>query len=584
MDNPSTIKMNKEKCDELSHRLKTNSLTEEDRIFLARVVRAMLWLSIRLEAGRLGLRRLKKILFGDKSEKRTRIFNGKGRGTGGTPTPNEASNGETTKNSTSEPTPVNPTNETTKNSGALEGNKGNSEGSGSQSSKTDDDKSPNPKKGHGKRPTSDYPGAERIFCAHENLKAGQVCPACQRGSVHASIENGLFIRFVGNPPITATVYETEKFRCSTCGKVFEAPLPKDVVAQRWDESAKTIAALSRYGYGLPHFRLEKMQTDLGVPVADSVLFEHGNEIADCGHKVYGELVRQAASGQCLNSDDTTCRILELIQENKTLDPDKDRVGIFTTAMVSRVEDGREIALFFSGRKHAGENMAALLEKRPTELPAPIVMVDGSSSAKKISKTFEVLLANCLTHGRRQFVDLVDNFPTEIDHVITEIGKIYYHDAVAQKEGMTADERLLYHQEQSGPVIENLKAWCRDQIESKKTEPNSGLGKAIHYLEKRWAELTLFLRVAGAPISNDIVERLIKRCVLHRKNSLFYKTQHGAVIGDILMTLIQTAVRSEKNPFHYLTALQLHRSQAHKNPVAWLPWTYEATLDAIKIKT
>jgi hypothetical protein len=90
-------------------------------------------------------------------------------------------------------------------------------------------------------------------------------------------------------------------------------------------------------------------------------------------------------------------------------------------------------------------------------------------------------------------------------------------------------------------------------------------------------------VPGAPLSNDAVERIIKRCVLHRKNSLFYKSLHGAAIGDILMTLIQTTVQAGKDPFDYLTRLQHHRSEAHKNPKAWLPWNYEAALAALTQK-
>lgn len=557
MDDPSTIKLSKGQCDELSHRLETNSLTAEDRVLLGRVLKAMLWLTSQLEAGRLGMRRLKRLLFGDKSEKRDRILKGKEPPWGETSdgTTNEESDDSVETNTSSE----------------------------AQGKKTGSDSEiiP-PKKNHGRRPTSDYSGAERVFCAHTNLKSGQRCPECQKGSLHESVDNGLFVRFSGNPPITAIVYETEKLRCSACGKIFEASLPEGVVAQRWDESAKTVTALLRYGYGFPHFRLEKMQADLGVPVADSVQFEHGNEIADCGNKVYQELVRFGASGQCLHSDDTTCRILDLMKENKKLDPEKDRVGIFTTAIISQVEE-REITLFFSGRKHAGENMASLLAQRPAGAPPPILMVDGSASSKKFPKEFVVLLGNCLTHARRGFVDLIDRFPAEIEHVITEIGMIYHHDAIAREKALSAEARLAYHQQFSGPIIDALKAWCRDQIESKKTEPNSGLGKAIRYMERRWPELTLFLRVPGAPLSNDIVERLIKRCVLHRKNSLFFKTQHGAVVGDILMTLIHTTVRAGKNPFHYLTALQLHRSKVHKNPAAWLPWSYETTLAALQSK-
>lgn len=270
--------------------------------------------------------------------------------------------------------------------------------------------------------------------------------------------------------------------------------------------------------------------------------------------------------------------MDLIRENKKLDPDKDRVGIFTTALVARYGE-HEISFFWSGRRHAGENLEQLMKKRPEGMPPPTLMVDGSS--RNVPANLKAILANCLTHGRRQFIGLETSFPAEIAHVITEIARIYRNDAVTKERAMSGEERLFYHQENSAKVIDDLKLWCRDQIESKKTEPNGGLGKAIHYLEKRWPELTVFLRVAGAPLSNDIVERLIKRCVLHRKNSLFYKTLQGAAVGDILMTLIHTAIAAGKNPFDYLTVLQLHRSAVVENPAVWLPWNYEISAAALR---
>jgi hypothetical protein len=239
--------------------------------------------------------------------------------------------------------------------------------------------------------------------------------------------------------------------------------------------------------------------------------------------------------------------------------------MFTTAMISIVEN-REIALFFTGRNHAGENIVRLLNQRTPGLDPPVLMSDGLSRNPP-PKEFEVILANCLTHGRRQFIDLMGSFPQEIKYVIDTLALVYHHDAIANEKAMNDEQRLNLHKELSGPLM-------------KKTEPNGPLGKAIKYMEKRWDKLNLFLRIPGAPLSNDIVERMIKRCVLHRKNSLFFWTEHGAAIGDILMTLIHTTVKANENPFDYLTEIQRHRTEVNKKPNAWLPWTYKATLELL----
>ena len=107
--------------------------------------------------------------------------------------------------------------------------------------------------------------------------------------------------------------------------------------------------------------------------------------------------------------------------------------------------------------------------------------------------------------------------------------------------------------------------------------NSALGGAISYLLKHWEKLTLFLRVAGAPLDNNVCERALKKAIRHRRNSLFYKTPHGAHVGDVFMSLIATCELCGANPFDYLTELDRHASAAASTPAAWMPWNYRETL-------
>jgi hypothetical protein len=95
--------------------------------------------------------------------------------------------------------------------------------------------------------------------------------------------------------------------------------------------------------------------------------------------------------------------------------------------------------------------------------------------------------------------------------------------------------------------------------------------------KHWERLTLFLRQAGAPLNSNLVERALKKCILHRKNSLFYKTENGAEVGDLFMSLIHTCELNDANPFDYLTELQKHAAELARNPAAWMPWNYRRTL-------
>jgi transposase len=175
-----------------------------------------------------------------------------------------------------------------------------------------------------------------------------------------------------------------------------------------------------------------------------------------------------------------------------------------------------------------------------------------------------------------------NFPDECRYVLEMLGQVYGHDAEARERGLTPDERLRLHQERSGPVMDQLHRWLEAQFAERKTEPNSGLGKAITYLLRHWRPLTLFLRQAGAPLDNNIVERALKRVVLHRKNALFYRTLNGAQVGDLFMSLIHTCQLCGTNSFDYLIELQRHAQKLAANPAEWMPWNYGETIARVGI--
>jgi hypothetical protein len=157
--------------------------------------------------------------------------------------------------------------------------------------------------------------------------------------------------------------------------------------------------------------------------------------------------------------------------------------------------------------------------------------------------------------------------------------VYRFDALTKEQKLSDLDRLAFHQAHSQPVMDDLQKWMREQIEQKKVEPNSGLGEAIQYMLKRWQTLTRFLSVSGAPLDNNIAERALKMAILHRKNSLSFKTLHGARIGDVHMSLIHTCELNRVNPFDYLMTLQQHAAAVPKAPESWLPWNYEQAIAA-----
>ena len=431
-----------------------------------------------------------------------------------------------------------------------------------------------PKKpGHGRHGAEAFDGAKKVPVAHQNLKHGERCPDCGKGNVYGQKEPKVLVRIIGQAPLAATVYSLERLRCGACGQVFTAQEPEGVGPEKYDETAGAMIAQLKYGSGVPFYRLEKLESQLGIPLPAATQWEIVEDVAEVIKPACEELIRQAAQGEVMHNDDTSMRVLKMERE-----PGDDRTGVFTSGIVSTREGG-QIALYFTGRQHAGENLAEVLKQRAATIPGPIQMCDAlSRNAPKLNAGAEILLAHCMAHGRRQFVDVAENFPEQCRYVLEMLGEVYGHDAEAREKRMTPDRRLQFHQEYSSPVMTKLHQWLESQFAERKTEPNSGLGKAIKYLLNHWRPLTLFLRVAGAPLDNNIVERALKRAVLHRKNALFYRTLHGAQVGDLFMSLIHTCQLCGANSFDYLTELQRHARELASNPAEWMPWNYRQTLD------
>jgi len=425
--------------------------------------------------------------------------------------------------------------------------------------------------GHGRNGAAAFVGADRVSIPHAALLPGDTCPECREGKVYRQKEPATLVRIVGQPPLKTTVFEMERLRCNACGEIFTAEQPETAGPDKYNATAVAMIALLKYGTGLPFKRLEKLENQLAMPLPAATQWELVEAAAELLRPVLEELIRQAAQGSVIHNDDTSMRILRLARE-----PGDKRTGTFTSGIVSIVGAWR-IALFFTGPKHAGENIAEVLKRRDRGLPAVIQMCDAlSRNTPKLEGT-KTLLAYCLAHGRRQFVEVAENFPQECRHVLEALGGVYHNDALARKRQLSPEDRQRFHQEHSGPVMKTLHEWMTAQLAERRTEPNSGLGKAIYYLLNHWTKLTLFLSQPGAPIDNNIVERALKKAILNRRNALFYKTLNGARTGDLFMSLIYTCELNGANPFNYLTELQRHSARLALHPSDWMPWSYRETL-------
>jgi transposase len=450
---------------------------------------------------------------------------------------------------------------------------------GAKPSETDSDSEREAAPGHGRNGFEDYPGAETLEVSHESLASGATCPDCQQGKVYEQKHRPrVLLRVEGQPPLKATVVKLQALRCNLCGRVHTAERPAGVGEEKYGETAAAMIGLLKYGAGLPFNRLEWLERNLGIPLPASTQWEVVRDAADELAPVHEELIRQAAQAEIFHNDDTSARVLSLMAENRAVAASGEadagaRTGIFATSIVAILGDERRVALFFTGRKHAGENAQDLLEQRAAELGPPIQMCDALD--RNVPAKAETLLGNCLAHGRRKFVETYESFPAACRHVLETLGEVFGHEAHVKDAGLSPEQRLRHHRQHSAPLLDGLHAWMERQLDDRLVEPNSTLGDALRYMLNHWEPLTLFLRLPGAPLDNNICERALKKFILLRKNAYFYKTVNGAAVGDCFMSLIHTAELNQVNPFDYLVELLRHASEIDENPSAWLPWNYRS---------
>jgi transposase len=469
--------------------------------------------------------------------------------------------------------------------------------------------------------TSAYNGCTDVVFSHPILTVGCLCPSCSTansgGRLRADTPK-VVVKLHGAPLITGTRYTAEGLYCGLCGDRFPVHFPDEIKnAPKYDVSCASSLAIGRYSMGLPFYRIEKNQTMHEIPMADATQWDLTDGLYSVARPVHDMLIQYGSNGNLFQYDDTP----KVIIENKVQGQ-----PTHCTAFIS-VHDDKKIHLFFTGRNTAGKNVDAILKQRTSTDPI-IAMMDASSSnipktmtipegmhspktamdnlksmlivslsmpsavttevfelSKQSKYTAQVgeslapmfILAFCLAHGRRKFFEVFKFFDKECDFVLDTIGKVYRHDAHCKSKKYTPEQRLSYHQTHSAPLMQTLFMWLNNQLVYELTEENNGLGQSVRYMLRNWEMLTTFLRVAGAPLDNNWAERAIKIVIRHRRNSLFYRTSHGAQVGDCLMSIIYTCQQNNVNAYDYLNTIQRHAVSVAANPALWLPWNYKRVL-------
>ena len=443
-----------------------------------------------------------------------------------------------------------------------------------------------PPKKHPKRGNNDFRPEESHLHFHDTLEPGDQCPKCLLGKVYSFREKVIPI-LIGRSPLVYEEHRLQTLRCNACGQLFEPKLPEDLPKTGHSmPSAQAALTVLHYKIGVPFASVSNLQGMFYQDVHPAQLWNIIEQTARVLEPVYDELKKIAANSRLFYTDDTTARILSHYPINKEnrkkkkrkKDP-QDRVGTYSSLIIGHTHDLHEIYLFYHGRKYAGENLADLLVHRDTSLKTAIQMKDASTM--NIPAGIEVIESKCNSHAIRKFKDLREIYPKWCEEILKNYTKVSKINQMLLKKGVNDKERLAYHKKHSLPLMEEIKSYVIGLINNKVIEPNSSLGSAIAYFRSHYNELIAFCNIEGAAFENNKAERALKMVIRLRKTSMFYKTEHGAEVAGMLHSLLYTAQEAGINVLYYLQFVLENPDKVRQNPQGFLPWTFQATLEAEK---
>lgn len=444
---------------------------------------------------------------------------------------------------------------------------------------------------HGRRSAKDFPDAAICEHAHTELTVGCRCPGCGRGKLYR-YNPSQYMTISGQPVFTATQHIVEQLQCNLCDEIFKAPLSDEARLDGADGrrlysySAVALIAILKFFGVMPWHRMETVQAWIGVRVPDASMFDQCERLANAIAPVAKHLERMSSEVMLLFGDDTGACVLN---ERSAIIPEREsgklveRTGCHTTCVIAVTDDGHHIVHFRIGIQHTGELLDELLSGRPSTSPPPMVMSDALSANKvTVCKVRECF---CNAHTVRYFKELKENYPKEAGYALERYRKIFDNEKHCREHELPAEQRLAYHREHSKHLLKEICTHGYDLLEvSKDIEPNSDIGGAYNYILNNEYELSAFCRYPGAPLENNLAERILRLPVHLRDGAPFYRNAVGAAIAANILSVGSTAYQAGVNLLDYFVAILRHSDDVRARPYDWVPWLYEDRVRKIERPT
>jgi transposase len=374
----------------------------------------------------------------------------------------------------------------------------------------------------------------RVPETHLVPEAERTCPTCQVAleRVDFKVTEKLDVR-----PAEFIVRQIrrETCGCPECHRVLRTAPRSDEVVDRGllGDELLVQTMVDHYDNAVPFERIAASARQQGVPLSANTLASSVGRLVDLFDPVTRH-IREAA----LSSDYTALDATRL----PVLDADHP-LGI-RSGTLWLVEGAHRYAAFFYAPTGHDDHLEKLLVGRTLKS----VMCDGSATNNAVERAGGQR-GGCNAHGRRKLVEALRGGDARAAEGVLFYAEIFHVDAESKRLGETIEQRFARRQRDAVPLVAKLRAWVDQRRQD--VEPKSPLGQAIGYLHRQWKRLTVFLRDPTMELTNNEVERDLRRWVLDRKTWLFVGHDPSARRAADALTLLTTCRKIGIEPRRYL---------------------------------
>ena len=319
------------------------------------------------------------------------------------------------------------------------------------------------------------------------------------------------------------------------------------------------ALVDHYDDAVPWERMERSARLQGVPLAANTLAASVGRLIDLFDPVVDHIRERCLASDLLALDATSLPVLDV----------EHALGKRTAALWLLEGDHRYACFFYAPSGHAEH-----LDRMLAGAALRSVMCDGSATNNAVDRAGGIR-GGCHAHARRKLVEALRLGDARAQRGIELYAALFAVDAASKRANETTAERLVRRHREAASKLAALGAWVEEQ--HRLVEPKSPLGKALGYLRRQWQRLSRFLHHEHLDLTNNEVERDLRRWVLDRKTWLFVGHEASARRLASALSILTTARKMGVEPRRYLRETLAKLLAGEKDITALLPETHAAKL-------